>query len=82
MNLDVIFKLIRKGNLILFIGSGFSKYAGYPSGKQLADLIYDNFTEEEKAEVDCNLPLADLTEEFVRINLGNKRRLFEILQCH
>lgn len=37
MEKERIFELIRKEEVLLFAGAGLSRYAGYPSGKELAE---------------------------------------------
>ena len=39
-NFQHIIELIRKGDVILFVGAGFSIDAGAPKGKELCDMIY------------------------------------------
>jgi hypothetical protein len=51
MHPDKIFELIRKEQVALWIGSGFSLYAGYPSGKELSQIIYDSLSISEREDV-------------------------------
>lgn len=44
MQLEKIFELVRKEDVVFWIGSGFSLYAGYPTGKQLANTIHQSLT--------------------------------------
>ena len=39
MSLDILFENIRKEEVVLWIGSGFSMYAGMPSGNDLKSMI-------------------------------------------
>ncbi len=73
-----IFELVRKEDVVLWIGSGFSKYAGYPLGSELNDLLLSSLSSLEKKEIQSNLQLSDLAEEFVRIR-GNRDSLNKIL---
>ncbi|MDO8873024.1 MAG: SIR2 family protein [Methanoregula sp.] len=43
--LDSLCKLIREEKVILWVGSGFSSYAGYPTGTQLRDIILKTLSE-------------------------------------
>jgi len=43
--LDALCELIRHEKVILWIGSGFSSYAGYPTGSQLRDVIITALSE-------------------------------------
>lgn len=67
-----VFQLIRKEEVIIWVGAGMSMYAGYPSGVKLADILYQSLTEPEKSGVNPNLPLPNLAEEIYRIK-GNKK---------
>lgn len=78
--LERVFELIRKEELILFCGAGTSMYAGYPSGKQLADTIYSKMTKDEIDQISTNLPLPDLTEEFINMRMGSRNALITILK--
>ncbi|HVS92334.1 MAG TPA: SIR2 family protein [Mucilaginibacter sp.] len=40
MDLQNLFKLVRKGDVAIWVGAGFSMYAGYPSGEKLKKIIY------------------------------------------
>jgi NAD-dependent SIR2 family protein deacetylase len=80
MQLEKIFELIRKEQVILWIGSGFSIAGGYPSGRDLSALIYDTLLPEERAQIGSNLSLTELTEQFVRLRSNSKKELFAMLQ--
>lgn len=80
MHLDKIFELIRKEQVVLWVGSGFSLYAGYPSGKQLSQIIYDSLTISEKEEVSNNLPLTEMAEQYIRLKLDSKNSLNNLLK--
>jgi hypothetical protein len=54
-------------------------YAGYPSGKRLAEILVENLTLKEKESIDTNIPLPDLAEEFYRLKGSNKNSLLQIL---
>lgn len=82
MALEKIFKLIRKGDVVLWAGSGFSKYAGYPMGGELAKILYNELSETEKVEVTPNPNLQEMAEEFLRFNLGKRNHLVRILKEH
>lgn len=77
---DRVFELIRKEELILFVGAGMSLYAGYPSGEMLCKILFDNLTEDLKKEVDSNMNLPKLSEEIYNLKGGNKNYLFQILK--
>ncbi|KJS07662.1 MAG: hypothetical protein VR77_00280 [Flavobacteriales bacterium BRH_c54] len=79
---DNLFNLIRKEEVIIVAGAGLSIYAGFPSGKELAEIIYNGLSEAEKKEVNENLLLPDLAEEFYRIKGNNKNALITLLKKH
>ncbi|MGN7723604.1 SIR2 family NAD-dependent protein deacylase [Chitinophaga sp. 22620] len=80
MKIERIFELVRKEEVVLWIGSGFSLYAGYPNGRKLAEIIYNSLTSSEKSEVSPGLPLAQISEEFVRLKSGNRAPLITLLK--
>lgn len=80
MDKNRLFDLVRKEDVIFWIGAGFSKYAGYPMGGELAQIIYSNFTDEEKELTDKNKSLQDISNDFVNIRNGSRIQLIEILR--
>jgi len=80
MHLEKIFELIRKEDTVLWIGSGFSLYAGYPNGKQLSEIIYQSLSTFEKENIAPNLPLMELAEQFVRIKAGSRNNLIALVR--
>lgn len=77
---DRLFELIRKEEVVLFVGAGFSIKAGYPSGNELSQLIYSQLTDSEKANISQSLSLVDLTEEFVQLRGNSRNSLISILK--
>lgn len=75
-----LFELIRQEEVVLFVGAGFSVKAGYPSGKDLSQIIYNSLNATEKEAVSSNLPLSTLAEEFVQVRLGLRNPLIQILK--
>ena len=74
-----LFELIRREEVVLFVGAGFSIDAGYPSGDSLRKIIYDDLNDSEKEEINEHLQLSELTEEFVQIR-GSRNSLIRILK--
>lgn len=79
-NFQHIIELIRKGDVILFVGAGFSIAAGAPSGKELCDTIYqalpDNIQKGEHIQTEYTLQ--NLSETY---ELHNGRdALIDLLQ--
>lgn len=79
-NYERLFELIRKEEVVLFVGAGFSIKAGYPSGNELCQLIYKELNDSERQDIRDNLPLADLTEEFVQIRHSSRNHLITLLK--
>jgi hypothetical protein len=78
MQLKDVFEIVRNEQAVLWIGSGFSLYAGYPSGKQLSEILYNNLSKNEQGQVSINSSLIDLSEEFIRIK-GNDRKVLNYI---
>ena len=77
--IEKVNELIRKEDCILWVGAGLSIYAGYPSGKTLSEMIYKKFTSTQRKEIDVNLSLPNMAEEFLRIN-GTRNELIKMLK--
>lgn len=75
---EEVIQKIRRGELILWVGSGFSKFAGYPTGSQLADIIKKKLNHKEKKHLKTKFNLDDVTEEFVQMR--SRKELISILQ--
>jgi hypothetical protein len=58
---------IRTGNVVLWAGSGFSKYTGYPDGKQLAEIIKKNVQDTDREYFEDEQQLTDVAQEFTEI---------------
>ncbi|WP_116787288.1 SIR2 family NAD-dependent protein deacylase [Flavobacterium psychrotrophum] len=74
-----LFKHIRSEDVILWAGAGLSLYAGYPSGTELKNIILNDLSQSEKTDINENLPLTDLTEEYCRLKLSSRNSLINIL---
>lgn len=72
MTLEELFELIRTEDVCLWIGAGFSKYAGYPTGGELKGLIEQSLTEQEKLKLSSFQNLRDFAEYFTVIKKGRK----------
>jgi hypothetical protein len=82
MSLHNVFELIRKEEAIFWVGAGFSKYAGFPLGGELASIIYDSLSIEEKRSISKSIPLPELCEAYVCARSRNQliqllRKIFE-----
>ncbi|MDR7371037.1 SIR2 family protein [Flavobacterium aquidurense] len=74
-----IFELIRKEEVVLFAGAGMSRYAGYPSGGELADILYKNLSDDIREDIEPTFNLPKLCEDILLIK-GNKSYLIETLK--
>jgi|GEM_PF-1402783 len=80
MFIEKIFELVRKEEVIIWAGSGLSKYAGYPSGTELSNLLIDSLSAPEKRKINKKSLLPDLAEEYVRLKGGSRNQLNSILK--
>jgi hypothetical protein len=51
MTIDELYTLLRKEECCLWIGAGFSKYAGYPGALDLQKILQEDFTAADRAEL-------------------------------
>lgn len=79
MVLDRLISKIRNNDCILWLGSGFSLYAGIPSAGKLREEILKECEMEEREILNEISSLADFTEEFVQLRNGSKNDLYRIL---
>ncbi|MFN4249151.1 MAG: SIR2 family NAD-dependent protein deacylase [Flavipsychrobacter sp.] len=79
MSKERVFELIRSEKVILWAGAGLSRYAGYPTGAGLANLLIEKTIESERTNYNSET-LQDVAEEFIRIHNGSRHVLTEVLQ--
>jgi len=79
MSKDSLFKAIRNEDVVLWVGAGFSRYAGYPAGASLKDILYSSLSSSDKKAVTKNAPLAQLVDEIITIQLGSRQYINDIL---
>ncbi|MDL5514592.1 SIR2 family protein [Arenibacter sp. M-2] len=80
MGKERIFELIRKEEVVLFVGAGMSMYAGYPSGAVLSKIFYNNLSKDQKSDIEFTADLPRLANDIYYLNGGNKNYLFQILK--
>lgn len=80
MSKENLFKLIRSEDVVIWAGSGMSKYAGFPLGDELKKIIFDSLSKSEKEIINYNLSLPDFAEDFFRLKSNNKNTLIKILK--
>lgn len=78
---EKVFELIRQEKVTIWIGSGMSKYAGYPDGNQLSSLLYDSLDEEEKNLISKTTALPDLAQEVLDLK-DDRGFLINLLREH
>lgn len=80
MEKERLFELIRKEEVLLFAGAGFSMYVGYPSGKDLAKTMHANLTTSQQNEIQLTSDLLQVTEDIYNLKNCTKNYLIEILK--
>ncbi|MBN2837077.1 MAG: SIR2 family protein [Candidatus Delongbacteria bacterium] len=75
-----LFELIRREEVVMWVGAGFSRYAGYPSGNELKNIFYESLTRSEKRQLRKSSPLPELTDHFVKIRNNSRHELLRILE--
>lgn len=75
-----IFELIRKEEVVLFVGAGMSYYAGYPLGGGLAQILYDKLTDDVRANIEFTYNLPKICQDIYTMKGGNKSYLIETLK--
>jgi hypothetical protein len=71
---------IRDGKVVLWAGSGLSKYAGYKTGSELAETIANKLNINSPGQIIHNQSLDEVAEEFVRSHNNSRDKLIEILR--
>ncbi|MFJ7185580.1 SIR2 family NAD-dependent protein deacylase [Lysinibacillus xylanilyticus] len=79
MSFERLVEKLRDNDVVLWVGAGFSLYAGMPSANTLRDLIINNCTEEEKGYFE-NQSLSEVASTFVDMRNGSRNELHKILQ--
>lgn len=79
MDQEKIFEAIRKEDVVVFAGAGFSRYAGYPMAGRLAELLVEKLTPEQKSKISADAPLDYLSEQIVRLEYGSRELVNQVL---
>lgn len=66
-NIERLIEKIKAKEIIVWAGSGFSLYAGYPKGTDFCKILIDFAKDEEGKSVLSNKPLMDTTNEFEQL---------------
>ena len=75
---EMILEMALKGKLILWAGAGLSMEAGYPSGGQLADLLWQRLPEEERN--DLQIDLLKVSDYYVNRQENGRKELIKTLK--
>ena len=75
-----LFDFISREEVLLFAGAGMSMYAGYPSGAELARIIFDELPEVYQEQIDFTKNLPKLTDDISNVSGIKKDFLFDILE--
>lgn len=78
MSKQRVFELIREEQVILWVGAGLSKYAGYPLGYELGEILLNQLNHNERGYL-VNASLADIAEEFIRYHNNTRAPLNRLL---
>uniref|UniRef100_UPI00046801EF SIR2 family NAD-dependent protein deacylase n=1 Tax=Myroides odoratimimus TaxID=76832 RepID=UPI00046801EF len=73
--IDRIFDIIKNEDAVLFVGAGLSIGAGYPTGPQLCDILYESLSDTEKSDIGKSNNLSDMTEDIVNIRKSKNEML-------
>lgn len=81
MTMERIIEKIRDNDVVLWIGSGFSLYAGMPRAGEIKNELLNKCDEEEKKELSEIQDLAQFCQAFVNMRSGSKNELLTVLQA-
>ncbi|RQO77756.1 hypothetical protein DBR40_07210 [Pedobacter sp. KBW01] len=70
--LEELFELIRTQQVCLWIGAGFSRYAGYPTGWGLKEKLEEGLPEEERAQLSAYQSLREFSEYYTVLKGGRQ----------
>lgn len=79
-NKERLFELVRREEVVIWVGAGLSLYAGYPSSNNLKDILYNGLSKPEKRNIRRSLILPDFAEEFIKLKNNNRNELLRILE--
>jgi hypothetical protein len=80
MDKETLFRDVRQGEVLLWVGAGFSRYAGYPMGQKTVEVLHESLSASEQQQLDPALPLPRYAEELVDLHNGRRFHLTRILQ--
>ncbi|GAB2960598.1 hypothetical protein GCM10027048_30500 [Hymenobacter coalescens] len=89
MDKETLFKAIRRQEVVLWAGSGFSRYAGYPMGAGVVEHLYGALSSAQRLQLaqelrqekpECpDIPLPKFAELFLDLHGGNAHALNRVV---
>lgn len=79
-NYEKLLGKIRNNEVVLWVGAGFSKYAGVPTGGDLVKIILSHATPSEKEFLKNYNSLPEIADEFVKMRDDKKTDLLSIMK--
>ena len=80
MSKERIFELVRNEELLLFIGAGMSRYAGYPSGAELAEILHENLPSDLREHIDLTWDLSEIADHIYQVKGQNRNYLLDTIK--
>jgi hypothetical protein len=80
MDKETLFRDVRQGEVLLWVGAGFSRYAGYPMGQKTVEVLHESLSASEQQQLDPALALPRYAEELVDLHNGRRYHLTRVLQ--
>ena len=80
MNMERVIQKVRENDVVLWIGSGYSLYAGMPTVGNLKELIMGVCSEEERGYLEKISSLHEFSSTFVNMRGGSENDLYKILR--
>ncbi|MDF2882762.1 MAG: hypothetical protein K0R54_3319 [Clostridiaceae bacterium] len=71
---------IRENEVVLWVGAGFSKAAGFPIGSETVEKIKEQCSDTERKQLEKFNMLPDFTEKFVKLRASKRIDLIKILE--
>lgn len=72
---ETLFRAVRRSEVLLWAGSGFSLYAGYPSGWGLVQILHQGLTPSQQKLLNPNDPLPRYAEQYINLHNGRRNEL-------
>src|SRR5690554_1460618 len=80
MSKERIFELVRNEELLLFVGAGMSRYAGYPSGAELAEILHENLPSDLREHIVLTWDLSEIADNIYQVKGQNRNYLLDTIK--